>query len=195
MLVGCSAHEKKLLVAADPHSLQVAQDPPPAPPPPSPPTPERWYGWQLIAAYAPIDFALLWGAYFAMNNELNTAIPFLALGYGGHFAAGGFIHKYHGGDEKKGQGAMLMQVGIMATGLTIGILATPKLEATQTKMPSTATMLAGSFGGAIVAGLIDVGLFSWEPVYGTSAQRNTQWMVLPTPIGEKGMGISAGGSF
>jgi hypothetical protein len=197
LLVGCAVHEKKLLMAADP-TVQVAQDPPPPPPPPPPeppPTPKRWYGWKLLVAYAPIDFALAWGAYFAMQKELNTAIPLLALGYGGHLAAGGFMHKFHDGDEKKGTGSMLMQMGVMAVGFTVGVLATPEEEAKRTKKPSTATMLAGSIGGAIVAGAIDVGIMSWEPIYGSTAKRNVEWMVLPMPVGEKGMGVGIGGTF
>ena len=61
-------------MAGDSQAVQVAQDPPPPPPPPEPPpTPKRWYGWQLLVAYAPIDFALAWGAYFALQKELKTA--------------------------------------------------------------------------------------------------------------------------
>lgn len=196
MLAGCGGHENKLLWTADPRDVQIARDPPPpAPPPERPPLPTRWYGWELIVAYAPIDFALLWGAYFAMKNELNTAVPFLSLGYGGHLAAGGFIHKFHGDDQKKSTGSMLMQMGLIATGVTVGILATPEAEAKRTNMPSTGTMLAGSFAGAIVAGVIEAGFFSWETVYGSHAERDRQWIVLPIPVGDKGMGIGVGGTF
>lgn len=196
-LLGCPMHEPRLLMAADPQALQIAQDPPPPPPPPPPeppPRPKRWYGWQLIAAYAPIDFALVWGAYFALQKELDTAIPFMFMGFGGHLAAGGFIHKFHD-EERKGQGSILLQAGVMTTGFAVGLLATPKKEAERTKMPSTATMLAGSIGGAVVAGAIDAGIMSWEPIYGSSAKRNVEWVVLPLPVGDKGLGVGVGGRF
>ncbi len=130
-----------------------------------------------------------------MQKELNTAAPFLALGYGGHLMAGSIFHKYHGSDERKSTGAIFMQMGIMTVGFTVGLIATPDAEAKRIGGPSTATMLLGSFGGAIVAGAIDVGLMSWKPVYGSKTHPNGEWIALPIPMGEKGLGVGIGGRF
>lgn len=119
----------------------------------------------------------------------------MVLGYGGHLTAGSLFHKYHGSDERKSTGSMLMQMGIMTVGLTVGVIATPDAEAKRIKGPSTATMLLGSVGGAIVAGAIDVGILSWKPIYGSHPKENVDWIALPVPIGEKGVGIGIGGRF
>jgi hypothetical protein len=156
--------------------------------------PRRWYGWQLVAADAPVWLAA-W--------KLQPATM-------GLLASGPIVHLLHGEDERAQASLAVRLVGAMfgagVTGLALFDRACPPDRTTCP--PGMSTIMKGASVGLVLAEIVDVAVIGWTstadgddalpPIASSSARRREERPGISSGgliLGDGRVGVALSGSF